>query len=139
MAGLYALTLVWDFPRDFYALDLPRAIVFFAAIGIAAMTGTLMYVALVGTRWVQSAPEWMQQAPELLAHAPQAIRQPLEAAGGGRLAKWISVRAGGRLSEPTPTRRIPRGRTREPIDLPVWVVAEEDAGEERSQLELPLD
>jgi cation-transporting ATPase E len=139
MAGLYALTLVWDFPRDFYALDLPRAIVFFAAIGIAAMTGTLMYVALVGTRWVQSAPEWMQQAPELLAHAPQAIRQPLEAAGGGRLATWISVRAGGRLPEPTPTRRIPRGRTREPIDLPVWVVAEEDAGEERSQLELPLD
>ncbi len=135
MASLFGLTLVWGDLRDFYGLDMPRAMVFFAAIGISALTGTVMYVALVGSRWVQSAPVLMQQAPELLAQAPQAIRQPLEAAGGGRLARWISRRAGGRPV--TESSQPSRSRRRPPIELPDWVTSPEE--EPRSQLEFPID
>ncbi len=137
MAGLFVLTLVWDFARDFYALDLPRAIVFFAAIGIAAMTGSVIYLALVSSRWIQSAPELMQQAPVLLAHAPEVIRQPLEAAGGKRLARWISVRAGGSPRKVEVPEQPRRRRKSVPIDLPDWVTEQPEA--EKSQLEFPLD
>lgn len=136
MVGIFGVTLLWDFSREFYALDLPRAIVVFAAIGIAAVTGSLMYVALVGSRWIQSAPDLMRQAPEILAQAPEAIRQPLEAAGGGRLATWISRRAGALPRATQPPARV-RRQEPAPIELPDWVTPDEV--EERSQLELPLD
>ena len=136
MAGLFALTLLWDSAREFYGLDLPRAIVVFAAIGIAAVTGTIMYVSLVGSRWAQEAPLLMRQAPELLAHAPEAIRQPLVAAGGGRVARWLSVRAGGDARSEPPAPKAHR-RTPAPIELPDWVSPHEE--DDRSQLELPLD
>ncbi len=93
MASLFGLVLAWSFAREFYALDLPRAAVVLAAIGISALTGGVMYLGLRASRWVQLAPEWIQQAPELLDQAPEAIREPLEAAGVRRLASWASRRA----------------------------------------------
>ncbi|MDF1594570.1 MAG: HAD-IC family P-type ATPase [Acidimicrobiia bacterium] len=143
MAGLFGITLLWGSLREFYGLDLPRAIVVFAAIGIASLTGTLMYLALVGSRWLQSAPDLMRQAPELLAHAPEVIRQPLVAAGGWRVARWMSLRAGGRPRPGPVAVKKPRRRSPAPIELPDWVTPDgaesSESGDGRSQLELPLE
>ena len=95
MADLFVLVLIWSFAREFYALELPRAVVVLAAIGVSALTGGVMYLGLRTSRWVQQAPGWIQQAPELFDQAPEAIREPLEAAGVRRLASWLSRRANG--------------------------------------------
>ncbi|MFQ5948364.1 MAG: HAD-IC family P-type ATPase [Acidimicrobiia bacterium] len=43
--------------RSFFELDLPRAVVLFAAVGIVALTGAVMYGALRALGWLQRFPD----------------------------------------------------------------------------------
>ena len=52
MASLFVLTLVLDSWRQFFELPMPSAVVAWAAIGIAAATGALMYAALQLSGWI---------------------------------------------------------------------------------------
>ena len=77
MAGLLLLTMVIPFLRDFFSLDLPRAVVLLSAVGIVAITGTAMVFALRAVGWARVVPEILREHP------------PTEPAAWRRLTKRV--------------------------------------------------
>jgi cation-transporting ATPase E len=71
MAGLLVLVMITPFLRDFFALDLPRAVVLLSAVGIAALTGTVMVISLRAVGWAKIVPELLREHPP---SQPQAWR-----------------------------------------------------------------
>lgn len=63
MAALLVLAMSTPFMRDFFALDLPRAIVLLAAVGIVALTGLVMVFALRAVGWAKLVPELLREVP----------------------------------------------------------------------------
>ena len=60
MAAGMILVLADDWLREFYELDLPRIAVLMAAVGIVAVTGTIMYSTLHALGWLRHVPELLQ-------------------------------------------------------------------------------
>ncbi len=52
MSALFLITVLLESGRTFYELPMPAAIVVWAAIGIAAVTGSIMYAALQLSGWI---------------------------------------------------------------------------------------
>jgi hypothetical protein len=71
MIGLLFLVLVTPFARDFFALDLPRAVVLLAALGIVGITGAIMVLALRALGWARLVPELLKEHPP---NEPGALR-----------------------------------------------------------------
>jgi len=63
MAALLVLAMSTAFMRDFFALDLPRAVVLLAAVGIVALTGLVMVFALRAVGWAKLVPELLREVP----------------------------------------------------------------------------
>jgi len=63
MAALLVLAMGTSFLRDFFALDLPRAVVLLAAVGIVAVTGMVMVFALRAVGWAKLVPELLREVP----------------------------------------------------------------------------
>ncbi len=52
MTALFLLTVLFESGRTFYELPMPAAVVTWAAVGIAAVTGSIMYAALQLSGWI---------------------------------------------------------------------------------------
>ena len=79
MAGLFAITVLTDSGRTFFDLQLPRAVLLFSAIGVVAVTGALMYLALRASGWIRHVPEVVKSTQERVRIAdPGRSRTVLE-------------------------------------------------------------
>jgi cation-transporting P-type ATPase E len=63
MIGLLLVVLANPFLRDFFALELPRAVVLLSAVGIVAITGTIMVFSLRALGWAKLVPEILKEHP----------------------------------------------------------------------------
>ncbi|NIT77600.1 MAG: hypothetical protein GWO44_12110 [Thermoplasmata archaeon] len=63
MSALLVLSMALPFARDFFALDLPRAVVLLSAVGIVAITGLVMVFALRAVGWARLVPELLRDVP----------------------------------------------------------------------------
>ena len=72
MAGLLVVTMTNPALRDFFALELPRTVVLLAAVGVVALTGTVMIFALRAVGWAKLVPDLLRELP---ANEPNAWRQ----------------------------------------------------------------
>jgi cation-transporting ATPase E len=72
MAGLLVLVMASPFLQAFFALDLPRTVVLLSAVGIVAITGTVMIFALRAVGWARVVPELFREHPPT---EPEAWRQ----------------------------------------------------------------
>jgi cation-transporting ATPase E len=57
MGGVLAVVFLVPVSRDFFALDYPPMIVLTSAVGVASITGALMFAALRAVEWSALAPE----------------------------------------------------------------------------------
>lgn len=60
MASLLVLVMVTPAFREFFALDLPRAVVLLSAVGIVAITGMVMVFSLRAVGWARIVPELLE-------------------------------------------------------------------------------
>ncbi len=104
MAAAFLLVLVAPSGREFFELDLPRAVVLLAGVGIVGLTGGIMYGALrsLGV---------MRQMPELL-RAPLQAGGPTKVLRSGVEALRQRARVFAQPMEPEPPDQPPRRRHR---------------------------
>ncbi len=75
MSGLLVLSMAVPALRDFFALDLPRAVVLLSAVGIVALTGTVMVFALRAVGWARLVPELLRDVPASESNTWQVVKQ----------------------------------------------------------------
>jgi len=63
MAGLLILLMVSPVSHDFFELNLPRAVVLLAAVGIVAVTGAVMIGTLQAVGWIRHVPDMLRDNP----------------------------------------------------------------------------
>jgi hypothetical protein len=63
MIALLALLLLSGASQRFFELDLPRAVVLIAAIGVVAITGTVMMFTLRAVGWAKHVPLYLRENP----------------------------------------------------------------------------
>ncbi|MDJ0923489.1 MAG: HAD-IC family P-type ATPase [Acidimicrobiia bacterium] len=63
MVAFLVLLLVSSASQEFFELNLPRAVVLLAAIGIVAITGTLMISTLRAVGWARQVPVYLREHP----------------------------------------------------------------------------
>lgn len=63
MIGFLVLLLLSGASQDFFELDLPRAVVLVAAIGVVAITGTVMMTTLRAVGWAKQVPLYLRDYP----------------------------------------------------------------------------
>jgi len=94
MAMMFALVVLVPSLNSFYALPLPRPVVFFAAAGITALTGAFMWLALRAIGWFKEAAAIVADPPRRTA-AQKRLRQGVNTAtltiSGGRLGRRPKV------------------------------------------------
>jgi cation-transporting ATPase E len=95
MAGMLVVVTASPMLRDFFALDLPRSIVLLAAVGIVAITGTVMIFALRAVGWAKVVPELLREHP------------PTEPGAWRRLTNRMVEDSGWHRSFPTTTEMQP--------------------------------
>jgi cation-transporting ATPase E len=77
MVGGFLLAFFIPSGRDFFELDLPRAVVMLAGVGIVALAGGTMYGSLRSLGVVQRVPELLRD-PELSRSAWKAVRKGVD-------------------------------------------------------------
>ncbi len=73
MAGLLILLMVSPVSHDFFELNLPRAVVLLAALGIVAITGAAMVGALRTVGWAKQVPDLLREHPPAESQAWQTL------------------------------------------------------------------
>jgi cation-transporting ATPase E len=63
MVAFLILLLVSGTSQDFFELNLPRAVVLVAAIGVVAITGTAMITTLRAVGWIRQVPVYLREHP----------------------------------------------------------------------------
>ena len=63
MVAFLVLLLISGTSQDFFELNLPRAVVLVAAIGVVAITGTMMISTLRAVGWVKQVPVYLREHP----------------------------------------------------------------------------
>lgn len=109
LAAMFVLAFALPASREFFALEIPSLLEVFAVIGIAGVTGVLIFLVLRALGWVKSFPA-LREAPV-----------PAELRGWGRLKARIVEKSGWNRSFPTTTEMsvvIPPSRGEEPTDSP---------------------
>lgn len=91
MAGLLMFSMFTPVVSEFFALDLPRAVVVLSAVGIVAITGTIMVMSLRAIGWAKAVPELLREIPP---SEPGALR---------RLTNRVVERSGWAKSFPSTT------------------------------------
>lgn len=92
MVLLFVLAFSLPASRDFFALSMPRPVVLFAGVGIVAVTGTVMVMALRALGWVKAFPDLLRDMPA-----------PLEEGSWRRMKQRIVDQSGWNRSFPTTT------------------------------------
>jgi cation-transporting ATPase E len=77
MTGAFLLVLFLPFGREFFELDLPRAAVLLAGVGIVALGGSILYGSLRSLGVVQRFPELLRD-PQLGRGVVTAVRTGVE-------------------------------------------------------------
>jgi cation-transporting ATPase E len=95
MAALLLVAMSRPSLREFFALDLPRTVVLLAAVGIVAVTGTVMVFALRAVGWAKVVPDLLRENP------------PTEREAWRRLSKRVVEGSGWEQSFPTTTELLP--------------------------------
>jgi hypothetical protein len=95
MAGMLVVAMASPTLRDFFALELPRTVVLLAAVGIVAITGTVMIFALRAVGWAKVVPELLREHP------------PTEPGAWRRLTNRMVEDSGWHRSFPTTTEMQP--------------------------------
>jgi cation-transporting ATPase E len=95
MAGMLVVAMASPTLRDFFALELPRTVVLLAAVGIVAITGTVMIFALRAVGWAKVVPELLREHP------------PTEPGAWRRLTSRVVENSGWHRSFPTTTEMQP--------------------------------
>ena len=68
--------------RDFFALDLPRAAVLLSALGIVAITGTIMVLTLQAVGWAKIVPQVIKEQAPTGPEAWQQLRRKVVEVSG---------------------------------------------------------
>lgn len=68
MSALLLVLLLFGPSQDFFELQIPRVVVLMAAVGVVAITGTVMVGTLRGVGWLRMMPQYLRE------HPPQAER-----------------------------------------------------------------
>jgi cation-transporting P-type ATPase E len=63
MIAFLVLLLISGSSQDFFELNLPRAVVLVAAIGVVAITGSLMMITLRTVGWARQVPTYLRDHP----------------------------------------------------------------------------
>lgn len=63
MVTFLILLLISGASQDFFELDLPRPVVLLAAIGVVAITGTVMITTLRSVGWIRQVPVYLREHP----------------------------------------------------------------------------
>jgi cation-transporting ATPase E len=63
MVGFLILLLISGGSQRFFELNLPRAVVLMAAIGVVAITGTVMISTLRSVGWIRQVPVYLREHP----------------------------------------------------------------------------
>ncbi|HLF41971.1 MAG TPA: HAD-IC family P-type ATPase [Acidimicrobiia bacterium] len=95
MAALLVVAMSSPSLREFFALDLPRTVVLLAAVGIVAVTGTVMVFALRAVGWAKVVPDLLRENP------------PTEREAWRRLSRRVVEGSGWEQSFPTTTEMLP--------------------------------
>ncbi|MEX1133368.1 MAG: HAD-IC family P-type ATPase, partial [Acidimicrobiia bacterium] len=95
MAALLVVVMSRPSLREFFALDLPRTVVLLAAVGIVAVTGTVMVFALRAVGWAKVVPDLLRENP------------PTEREAWRRLSRRVVEGSGWEQSFPTTTEMLP--------------------------------
>ncbi|MCH7901936.1 MAG: HAD-IC family P-type ATPase [Acidobacteria bacterium] len=103
MAGLLLFTTVNPWLRAFFALDLPRAVVLLSAVGIVAITGTVMVFTLQAIGWAKVVPEILREHPPTEPEAWRRLtRRVVESSGWDR--SFLTTTEEQQVVEPEPKR-----------------------------------
>jgi cation-transporting ATPase E len=103
MAGLLLFTTVNPWLRAFFALDLPRAVVLLSAVGIVAITGTVMVFTLQAIGWAKVVPEILREHPPTEPAAWRRLtRRVVESSGWDR--SFLTTTEEQQVVEPEPKR-----------------------------------
>lgn len=122
MAALLVVLMLAPPAQEFFELALPRPVVFMAAIGIVAVTGTAMVGTLRAVGWIRHVPEILMQAPEEASGAIRKLRAKVAEYTSTRRARSASA-----VGEPSPSPTV-----EPPIDV------EPEGEPERGQVTDPL-
>jgi cation-transporting ATPase E len=105
MIAFLMLLLISSSSQDFFELNLPRAVVLVAAIGVVAITGSGMMLTLRAVGWARQVPVYLREHPPNVTATWTDLRQRLVHA-------WSA-------EETADTTIIERYRTWQPERLPV--------------------
>ncbi len=75
MVAFLILLLISGTSQDFFELNLPRAVVLVAAIGVVAITGTIMMVTLRAVGWARQVPIYLRDHPPNVSATWTDLRQ----------------------------------------------------------------
>ncbi len=78
MAGMFGSSLISTGLREFYLLPLPRAVVVLAAVGIVAMTGTLMFFALRAIGWIRQTDSLTESITESVRSVVSGLSRTID-------------------------------------------------------------
>ena len=84
MAGLTIIALVSPRSQEFFELELPSTVVMLAAIGIVAITGAVMVLALYTVGWLRTVPDLLRDLPPPTPSAWQQIKERVNDMSGWR-------------------------------------------------------
>jgi cation-transporting ATPase E len=88
MVAIFLICITNPFLQDFFALEMPRAVVLLAAFGIVAITGLMMVLTLRGLGWAKAIPQVLRDAP------------PPSSGNWERTRDWIVDKSGWQRSFP---------------------------------------
>lgn len=102
MGLILALLFSTAASRSFFALSLPRPVVFMAAVGVVAVAGGVMVLGLRSVGWIRRAPKVLRETPPLAAASWKALRERIRL--GERIGMLLEpARGSGTITEPPPT------------------------------------
>jgi cation-transporting ATPase E len=80
MVGFLVLLLISNTSQEFFELNLPRPVVLLAAIGVVAITGTLMIMTLRSVGWIRQVPAYLRENPPNVSATWTDLRSRVTAA-----------------------------------------------------------
>ena len=75
MVAFLILLLISGTSQDFFELNLPRAVVLVAAIGVVAITGTVMISTLRAVGWIRQVPVYLREHPPTVSATWSDLRE----------------------------------------------------------------
>ncbi|MEE8491135.1 MAG: HAD-IC family P-type ATPase [Acidimicrobiia bacterium] len=95
MGGVLALIFLLPATRTFFALEFPPMVVLTSAVGVAAITGALMFAALRAIDWAPLAPQLLRsrRAKEMELQVERRLLEVEDGIESGLKRIWRSVRS----------------------------------------------